>query len=109
MTRFEFTNDVLSHEAFLSKLLRVKSRFWLKTEKGTRALLQQSVKITLQVPFVFGRKINLSSLETDRFWEPELFLDLSIFPQTGVVSSVFGFVAFVAIHMVAELSFYHDA
>ena len=32
------------------------------------------------------------------FWELELFLDLSIIPQTGVVSSVFGFVAFVAIH-----------
>ena len=32
------------------------------------------------------------------FWELELFSDLSIIPQTGVVSSVFGFVAFVAIH-----------
>ena len=33
--------------------------------------------------------------------ELELFLDLSIFPQTGVVSSVFGFVAFVAIHSIS--------
>ena len=70
----------------------------------------KSVKKTLQDPrsFVFGRKINLSSLET-AVWELELFSDLLIIPQTGVVSSVFGFVAFVATDMVAELSFCHDA
>ena len=93
----------------------METRFWLTTEGGTSDQLQQkgvksnTQEVQLSTSFACGRKTHLSSLETVIFRGDSCYTDLSIFPQTGVVGSVFGFVAFVALHMVAELSFCHDA